>query len=99
IESDDLVLIFDDTVQAKPFSNVNELISWHFDHTVGRANKGINKLNCIYYSGQSRIPVSFELITKEIKYSRLVTHKLKRKSYTTKNEDLIFIIKACKKTN
>ena len=48
IESEDLVLIFDDTVQAKPFSNENELISWHFDHGVGRSVKGINLLSCIY---------------------------------------------------
>ena len=96
IESDDGVLIFDDTVQAKPFSNENELISWHFDHTVGRSVKGINLLNCIYSSGQSSIPVAFKLITKEIKYSDVETKKLKRKSWTTKNEDLISMLKACK---
>ena len=48
IESDDLVLIFDDMLQATPFSNENELISWHYDHRVGRRVKGINLLNCIY---------------------------------------------------
>ena len=77
--------------------NENELISWHFDHTVGRWVKGINLLNCIYHSGQSRIPVAFKLITKEIKYSDVATQKLKRKSSTTKNEDLISMLKACKK--
>ena len=39
IEYDDLVLIFDDTVQEKQFSNEDELITWHFDHTVGRLVK------------------------------------------------------------
>ena len=62
IESDDLFLIFDDTVQEKKFSNENELISWLFDHTVGRLVKGINLLNCIYHSGQSSIPVAFKPI-------------------------------------
>ena len=40
IEADDGVLIFDDTVQEKPHSKENNLISWHFDHTVNRSVKG-----------------------------------------------------------
>ncbi|MCK5818643.1 MAG: hypothetical protein KAH18_05190 [Psychromonas sp.] len=48
IESYDLVLILDDTVQVTPFLNENELISWHFDQSVGRSVKGINLFNCIY---------------------------------------------------
>jgi len=53
-------------------------------------------LNCIYSSGQSSIPVAFKLITKEIQYSDVETQKLKRKSSTTKNEDLIYMLKTCK---
>ncbi|MCK5820084.1 MAG: hypothetical protein KAH18_12795 [Psychromonas sp.] len=41
------------------------------------------------------IPVAFKLMTKEIQYSDVVTRKIKRKSSITKNEDLIFILKAC----
>ena len=96
IESDDGVLIFDDTVQEKPYSSENELISWHFDHTVGRSVKGINLLNCIYHSNEASLPVAFKLITKPVQYSDIKTRKLKRKSNTTKNEDLIEILKACK---
>lgn len=33
IETHDGVLIFDDTVQAKPHMAENDLIAWHFDHT------------------------------------------------------------------
>jgi len=66
IESDDGVLIFDDMVQEKPYSSENELISWHFDHTVGRSVKGINLLNCIYHSNEASLPVAFKLITKPI---------------------------------
>ena len=97
IESDDGVLIFDDTVQEKPYSSENELISWHFDHTVGRSVKGINLLNCIYHSNEASLPVAFKLITKPIQYSDIETRKIKRKSNTTKNDDLIAILKACKK--
>ena len=42
IESDEGVLIVDDTVQAKPHTDENELVCWHFDHTQGRSVKGIN---------------------------------------------------------
>ena len=97
IESDDGVLIFDDTVKEKPYSSENELISWHFDHTVGRSFKGINLLNCIYHSNEASLPVAFKLITKSIQYSDIETRKIKRKSNTTKNEDLIEILKACKR--
>ena len=97
IESDEGVLIFDDTVQEKPHSSENDLINWHFDHIVGRSVKGINLLNCIYHSNDASIPVAFKLITKPIKYSDIATKKVKRKSETTKNEDLISILKACKK--
>ncbi|WP_094752206.1 IS701 family transposase [Psychromonas sp. CD1] len=96
IESNEGVLIFDDTVQEKPYSSENELINWHFDHTVGRSVKGINLLNCIYHSNGASLPVAFKLITKPIQYSDISTRKIKRKSETTKNDDLIEILKACK---
>ena len=96
IESEDGVLIFDDTVQAKPYSSENELISWHFDHTVGRSVKGINLLNCIYHANEVSLPVAFKLITKPIQYSDIETKKVKRKSETTKNDDLITMLKACR---
>jgi hypothetical protein len=97
IESDEGVLIFDDTVQEKPYSSDNELISWHFDHIVGRSVKGINLLNCIYHSNKASLLVAFKLITKPIQYSDIKTRKIKRKSNMTKNEDLIEILKAYKR--
>ena len=96
IESEQGVLIFDDTVQEKRYSSENTLINWHFDHTVGRSVKGINLLNCIYHANEVSLPVAFKLITKPIEYSDVASKKLKRKSETT-NEDLIDILKACKK--
>jgi hypothetical protein len=96
IESDEGLLIFDDTVQKKPYSSENELISWHFDHTVGCSVKGINLLNCIYHSNKASLPVAFKLITKPIQYSDIKTRTIKWKSNTAKNEDLIEILKACR---
>jgi len=58
VQSDDAVLILDDTVEEKPYTDASELIcshsklwrGWHFDHTVGRNVKGINLLSALYLS-------------------------------------------------
>ena len=36
IEDEAGVLIFDDTIEEKPYTDENELISWHFDHSKNR---------------------------------------------------------------
>ncbi len=85
IEQPNGVLIFDDTIQEKPFSKENSLISWYFDHTKNRTVKGINLLNCVYHAGEATIPVAYTLIKKDIRYSEVKTRKEKRKSEFTKN--------------
>ncbi len=47
IERDDGVLIFDDTIQEKAWTDESELMCWHFDHCSGRNVKGINLLNAL----------------------------------------------------
>jgi len=42
IESPEGVLIVDDSIAEKPYTDVNEIICWHYDHTQGRTIKGIN---------------------------------------------------------
>ena len=54
IERTDGALIFDDTIEEKPYTDENELISWHFDHSQNRSVKGINILNCVYHAGGRR---------------------------------------------
>ena len=36
IEDDEGVPIFDDTIQEEPYTDENELSSWHFDHSKNR---------------------------------------------------------------
>lgn len=86
IENDDGVVIFDDTIQEKNWMKENDLICWHYDHCKGRSVKGINLLNCLYYSNDVSIPVGFELVKKPIRYSEIKTKKEKRKSEITKND-------------
>lgn len=95
IESDDGVLIFDDTIQEKRHSQENDLICWHFDHTVNRSVKGINLLNCLYHANNVSLPVAFELVTKPTRYCEVKTKREKRKSETTKNEQLRAMLKTC----
>ena len=95
IEHDDGVLIFDDTIQEKAWTDESELMCWHFDHCSGRTVKGINLLNALYYCNGTSIPVAFELVKKPIQYSDLATKKLKRKSEKTKNEMMREMIQTC----
>ena len=94
IESDEGVLIFDDTVEEKAHSKMNDLICWHYDHNVNRSVKGINMLNCVYSSNNVDIPVCYELITKTLR-SNIKTQKEERKSDKTKNEMLREMIQVC----
>jgi hypothetical protein len=95
VETDEGVLIFDDTIQEKPHSKENELICWHYDHCVNRSVKGINLLNCLYYSKGVSLPVAFELVKKPIRFCDIKTQREKRKSEVTKNEQLRDMLKVC----
>jgi hypothetical protein len=88
----DACLIFDDTIVSKPYTDENELISWHWDHSKGRNEKGINLLTAFYHSQSLdsaeplRVSVSFECVKKTVKFTDSKTGKEKRKSAITKNE-------------
>ena len=32
VEREDAVLVFDDTIQEKPYTDENEVMCWHYDH-------------------------------------------------------------------
>lgn len=97
IESSEGVLIFDDTVQEKPYTDENEVMCWHYDHSKGRSVQGFNLLNCLYQVEDISIPVAFEVISKPIEYSDLKTKKRKRKSLVTKNELMREMLTVCVK--
>ena len=86
IESEDGVLIFDDTISEKPYTDENKIVCWHFDHSKGRNIKGINILTGLYHNDEATIPISYNIIEKPIEFIDEKTGKLKRKSEKTKNE-------------
>jgi hypothetical protein len=96
IESDDGVLIIDDTIQEKPHTDENELVCWHFDHTKNRSVKGVNLLNCCYHANGTTLPVCFELVKKPTQYSDIKTRQVKRKSKKTKNELFRSMLTTCR---
>lgn len=95
VEQEDGVLISDDTIQEKPYTDENEVMCWHYDHTKGRAVQGFNLLNCLYHVNGISIPVAFELIKKPVQYCDLKTRKLKRASLYTKNELMRNMLLVC----
>jgi hypothetical protein len=95
LESDEGVLIFDDTIQEKAWTDESELMCWHYDHCSGRNLKGINLLNALYHSNGRSIPVAFELVKKPFQYCDLKTRQVKRKGEVTKNEMMRQMINTC----
>ncbi len=79
------VLIIDDTIQEKAWTDESDLICWHYDHCSGRTVKGINLLNALYHCNGRSIPVAFELVQKPLQCD-MVSCQVKRKSEKTKNE-------------
>src|SRR5512134_1477418 len=84
VEREEAVLIFDDTVQEKPYTDENEVMCWHYDHNQGKAVQGFNLLNCVYHVDDLSMPVAFELIKKPLAYCDRKTRKQKRASLVTK---------------
>lgn len=95
IEQDDGVLIFDDTIQEKAWTDENEVMCWHYDHCSGRSVRGINLLNALYHSAEVSIPVAFELVKKPLQFCDVKTRQEKRASEVTKNELMREMIANC----
>lgn len=99
IESNDGVLIFDDTIQEKAWTDENEIMCWHYDHCSGRTVRGLNILNALYHCGEASIPVAFEVIRKPTQFCDLKSRQVKRASEVTKNELLRDMFATCVKNS
>jgi len=86
IEREDGLMILDDSIEEKPYTDENEIVCWHYDHSKGRAIKGINFITALYYVQEITLPVAFEIVSKTEHYFDQKTGKEKRRSKTTKNE-------------
>jgi hypothetical protein len=41
------VLVIDDSIEEKPYTDENELVNWHYSHAKHRSIKGINLMSCL----------------------------------------------------
>jgi hypothetical protein len=86
IESEDGVVIVDDSIAEKPYTDENDIICWHYDHSQQRTVKGINFVTCLYHSRGVSLPVGFELVRKTECCTDPKDGKEKRRADKTKNE-------------
>lgn len=80
------VLLLDDSIEEKPYTDENEVNCWHYSHAKGEVLKGINILSCMIRYDDFSVPVGYEVIKKDIVFCDVKTKKERRKSAATKNE-------------
>jgi hypothetical protein len=86
IQSDQAVMIVDDSISEKPYTDENDIVCWHYDHSHQRTVKGINFLTSLYHSQGVSLPIGFALVAKTEHYLDPKDGKAKRRSPISKNE-------------
>jgi hypothetical protein len=79
------VLIIDDSIEEKPYTDENDIVCWHYDHSKDRMLKGINFLTALCSSQGVSVPVSLHLVAKTEKYTDPKTQKEKRRRSVAKH--------------
>lgn len=95
VEAPDGVIIIDDSIAEKAYTDENELICWHWDNAKERNVKGIHFLTALYHVGDVSLPVAFDLVTKTEKYYDPKTKQEKRRSAISKNARFRTLLQAC----
>lgn len=80
------VLLLDDTIAEKNYTDENVINCWHYSHAKHRHVKGINLLSCLVRYGDIALPIGYDVVKKDIIFSDIKTRKQKRKSRITKND-------------
>lgn len=97
-DEDSGVLIIDDTIEEKPYTELESaLVCWHYDHSKRRNVKGMNLLSTLYEVGELCVPVAFELVKKTERIFNEKKDRWQRKSPRTKNGLYRRMLKACTK--
>jgi len=86
MQGEQAVMIVDDSISEKPYTDENDIVCWHYDHSHQRTVKGINFLTSLYHSQGFSLPVGFALVAKTEYYSDPKDGKEKRRSPISKNE-------------
>jgi len=86
IQTDQAAMIVDDSISEKPYTDENDIVCWHYDHSHQCVVKGLNFLSALYHSQGVSLPVGFALIAKTEHYIDKKDGKEKRRSPVSKNE-------------
>lgn len=95
VQSSEGVIILDDSIEEKPYTDENDIVCYHYDHTKGRSIKGIQFLTALYHVSEVSLPVGFELVSKTETVTNPDTQQSKRKSKKTKNELYRDLLNGC----
>src|SRR6266540_1788736 len=103
IEQPDGCIIVDDSISEKPYTDENDIVCWHYDHSKDRMVKGINFLSALYHvpqldemHPQVSLPVGFQLVAKTEQYVDKKDGKTKRRSPISKNEHYQALLRGAK---
>lgn len=98
IEHAEGCIIIDDSIAEKPYTDENDIIAWHYDHSQGRMVKGINFLSALYHvpSVDVSLPVAFRVVAKTEQYVDKKDQKTKRRSPISKNEHYQALLRQAK---
>jgi hypothetical protein len=91
------VLLLDDTIEEKPYTDENEIICWHHCHTKDRHLKGVNILSCLVRYGDITFPVGYNIVHKDVEFCDVATKKERRTGSVSKNEYFRNLIRQCTK--
>lgn len=80
------VLILDDTISEKSYTDENAVNCWHYSHAKHRHLKGLNLLSCLVRYGDIALPIGYEVVKKDIQFCDRETKRQKRKACVTKND-------------
>jgi len=97
IESPEGVMIVDDSIEEKPYTDENDIVCWHHDHAKGQQVKGINFITALYANQGVSLPVGFHLVAKMESYWDSTKGKEQRQSPQTKNTYYQQLLRACVK--
>lgn len=90
VQSPDGVMIVDDSIEEKPYTDESDLVCSHWDHAKGHYVRGVNFLTVLYHVSargrEASLPVAFDTVTKTEVVTDPKTGKEKKRSAKTKNE-------------
>lgn len=92
------LLVIDDTIMEKAYTDENGLVTVHYDHSKDRYVKGINLVSALLVLGRVVLPVAYELVVKTLRCT-IKDKKEVWKSERTKNEMFRNMVSACVKNS